>query len=134
MIDVPIYTGLKGDFRHCYFAVCPVDGAIKIGVTGYPVWARMFEIRRCGVRAQALFGLTGGNQTEAALHAHFEPIHLGGEWFAPTAELTAAIAEIQAGSFDWSAIPQRGWCITKPYQTKASLAHWGPLPSYRQAA
>lgn len=111
-----------------YFAQCSRGGPIKIGFTTMRWAGRLAEIRRDGVRAYPLALVLGTSSLELKFHAAFERHHLGGEWFEPVPELLEAIASLHGGTFDYSALPE-GWCVTKPYQTKASLAHWGPLES-----
>lgn len=108
------------------------NGYFKIGST-YNWAGRALGLRMSGVKDFDLIALIpGAYGVEAILHAHFEPHHVGGEWFRPDVRVVDAIRKIAASEFDWSQAPASGWCITKPFQTKASLAHWGPLPRYAE--
>lgn len=108
---------------------------IKIGNSAQ-IKCRLYETRRKGITQSAypILLVRGGSRLEARFHAAFEPHHLGHEWFAPAPEILEAIEAIKAGVFDWSRLPDTGWCVTRRFQTKASLAHWGPLPRFAAAA
>lgn len=117
-----------------YFARVRGLPEIKIGCTSQ-LRVRLYETRRKGINQAAypLVIVKGGQQLEARFHAMFEPYHIGHEWFEPHPVILEAIIALHAGEFDWSRLPARGWCITKPFQTVASLSHWGPLPRFEQA-
>ncbi|GLI99155.1 hypothetical protein [Sphingobium sp. BS19] len=107
------------------------NGPIKIGTSWRGGEARAIDItRRNGVEIACIAEWRTprcANSYEARFHAHFEPHHLGHEWFDPVPELLAIIDHVNAGTFRDDMIIQRGWCVTKAYQTKASIAHWGDL-------
>lgn len=110
-----------------YIARRQSTGTYKIGTTWR--WQnRAFDFRCIGIRDLELIALTRGADVELRLHAYFEPHHIGHEWF--TADIAPEVEKIRLGTFDWDALPSRGWCVTKPFQTKASLTHWGPLPRF----
>lgn len=120
--------GPTHDRMHCvYFARVGDLPEIKIGCSSNIRW-RLQELSRNGIRRAAfpLALVRGGTQLELRFHAQFEPHHIGNEWFAPAPEILEAIVALHAGVFDFDSLPKRGWCITKPFRTRASLAHWGP--------
>ena len=114
---------------YTYFARASGDGPIKIGSTLLGFRHRQGELRWQGEKPAPILIVTGQN-LELRFHAAFEPHHLGHEWFQPAPELLLAISNLHNGTFDWSTLPEHGWCVTKPFQVKASLAHWGPLPRF----
>ena len=106
---------------------------VKIGSTENWFW-REKACRNSGIRAlRAVAFISGAYGWERKLHAYLEPDHVGGEWFAPTPRVLSTITKIAANNFDPANLPE-GWCVTKPFQCKASVAHWGPLPRYAQMA
>lgn len=117
-----------------YFARVRGVPEIKIGHTSQ-LRCRLYETRRNGITQSAYAALLvwGGYQLERRFHAAFEPHHIGREWFEPHPDILETIIAIHAGEFDWSSLPDPGWCVTKPFQTQASLDHWGPLPRFAPA-
>ena len=109
-----------------YFARVNQDGPVKIGFTTMRWRGRLNEIRTPVGKPQPLLLIECGPSLELQLHALLEPHHIGREWFEPAPAIRVA-DEISGGTFDWDALPA-GWCVTKSYQTKASIAHWGALP------
>lgn len=106
----------------------------KIGST-FNWTGRALTLRMAGHKDFDTIALIpGAYGVESILHAHFEPHHVGGEWFRPDGRVVDDIHRIISGTFDWSLAPETGWCITKPFQTRASIAHWGPLPRYADLA
>lgn len=106
-------------------------GPIKIGASWRGGLARARDIS-CKLKADIhciaeWAAPTSANSFEARFHAHFEPHHLGNEWFEPVPELLTIVAAINDGTFRDDVIIPHGWCVTKHYQTKASIAHWGHL-------
>lgn len=78
-----------------YFARSGVRGPIKIGRTVYPVERRLKELQIGNPRKIELLGWCfGGADLEASLHAEFAHLHLQGEWFQSSPELTATIREL----------------------------------------
>jgi len=114
-----------------YFARCKDSGSIKVGATDNWHW-RIKNLRygKHGRDVEPLLFVRGGFGTERRLHAYFEPYHIGREWFRPSNTVLGSIELIRIGQFDWNELPEDGWAVTKPFQTKASIAHWGPLPQY----
>lgn len=114
-----------------YFIRRPSNGQIKIGAS-FNVQGRMYDLRvKCREQLELLAVYDRGNcphRNEARFHAKFEPQHVGGEWFEPTDAMLAIIDEVARGVFLSDALPDRGWCVTKSFQTKASIRHWGVLP------
>jgi hypothetical protein len=131
---IPVETPTPNLAGFTYFARMRGLPEIKIGQSWSPKH-RLIHIRRNGISKQAypLCVIKGGGW-ERRFHAAFEPYHIGNEWFEPHAVILETIIAIHAGEFDWSSLPHYGWCVTKPFQTKASLAHWGPLRDQQVAA
>ncbi len=127
VFDSPIHGP---SFGIIYFARHSLDGPIKIGYSW--MWAgRLRELRDGrGGWAKPILLIRGGGRLELMFHAQFEPHHIGKEWFAPHPEIIRTIKKIRAGRFDYNSLPS-GWCVTRPFQTKASLSHWGPLAADR---
>ena len=77
-----------------YFIRCPSNGRIKIGWTaGHPA-DRMRRIRMMSPVEVEPFGCFPGTRAdERALHLRFTEHLSHGEWFSPTDELLAIIAE-----------------------------------------
>lgn len=114
-----------------YFIRRPSDGQIKIGAS-CNVRGRLYDLSvQAGEKLELLAVYDRGvchYVTEGRFHAAFEPQHVGSEWFKPTDRLLMAISEIARGTFADDDLPKRGWCVTKSFQTKASIRHWGVLP------
>lgn len=117
---------------HVYFVQVGNEGPVKIGFTAAMWSGRISEIRTSRGKPSPLLLVRSNSGLELKLHAMLEPYHLGGEWFTPEPVLEI-IDALKVGAFDWSALPD-GWCVTKRYQTKASLRHWGELPQYGRIA
>ena len=111
-----------------YFVRCRETGDVKVGRSANPLW-RLKNIRRDGKPCdlEVLVIYWGGSGDEIKMHAYLEPDHIGSEWFSPTKRVLGTALLIANDLFDWDLLPVEGWEITKPFQTKASLAHWGPL-------
>lgn len=119
----------RGIVEYAYFAQAKDGDPIKIGKSQDPR-VRMFDLRRNGELIERLICTVKGSnfdRLEYRFHAYFEPYHMGNEWFHPVPQILDVVDEINSGTFDFGRLPERGWCITKPYQTKASIAHWGEL-------
>lgn len=77
-----------------YFVECPLNGLIKIGVTDDHPDKRLGELRRGSpVPLQPLGILRGNRVAEKAIHVRFHQSRSHGEWFRPTPDLLAFIAE-----------------------------------------
>lgn len=118
---------------YTYFGRREKDGAIKIGRT----WSPRINVRMYTLQIELKYPVEPlcmliGEHHEIKFHAMFEPHHIGNEWFEPHQDILDAVDQINAETFDLSTLPAQGWCVTKPYQTKASLAHWGPLPRFAE--
>lgn len=91
----------RQDQRSVYFLQSETGGPIKIGVAEHAT-ARLAEIQRMSPVRLRLVGLIafGGYVLERTLHAMFADARLHGEWFEPTPELLAFIAENASSSPD----------------------------------
>lgn len=82
-------------------------GPVKIGLTGN-IQSRLWRLRtieKADLCCLATF--PGCNETEGRFHALFYNAHIGGEWFTWTNEIARVVAEINAGTFDATTLPER---------------------------
>lgn len=94
MLSSEVITGRVTDDRSVYFIQADNGGLIKIGVAK-DVTARLYQIQlMCPVRLVVLATVPGGGAAlEAELHQRFADARRHGEWFEPTQDLLAFIAE-----------------------------------------
>ena len=117
---------------YTYFAICIGKPLVKIGQAS--VLYRAYDVKPTFGDQSLLLLAMKGCSFERKFHAFLEPLHDSNEWFRLERRITSVIRDLQSNTFDFSKLPNNGWCITKAYQTKASVAHWGPLAQYRIAA
>lgn len=98
-----------------------LEGPVKIGVSTMS-WLRLEELMRWSpLPLEVVATLDGGGNLELRFHAKFKHLHSHKEWFKPDPELSATIADIQAGRFDVSTLPP-GECVTQARTGKARSA------------
>lgn len=84
------------------------EGAVKIGRSDRP-HERLREANKWSpVPLEIVATLRGAPELEARLHAHLRAHHSHAEWFLPTPEVLAVLAEVSAGTFDVAALPVHG--------------------------
>lgn len=77
-----------------YFAQCGVGGPIKIGRT-CDIARRLAELQTASPHPLTLLAATrGATRLERIFHEEFRHARIHGEWFKPSADLLAFIAEI----------------------------------------
>lgn len=111
--------------KRVYF-IKPVgmDGPIKIGCSQSP------DGRRCTLETWSPFALEviaeidGGFNIERRLHHAFYASHQRREWFTPTPRLLAVIAEIQAGTFDVTSLPEIGNVVSNMWRARSPRPEW----------
>jgi hypothetical protein len=83
----------RGHKQSLYFIENEAFGLIKIGVTGLDVEQRRLALERgCGVPLRLLAVVPNGGSYEQDLHFALSNSRALGEWFRPTPELRAIIA------------------------------------------
>lgn len=92
---------------HVYFVRrADGEGPVKIGCSQGPM-TRLAQFTYWVPYPLALVAqLPGDEGLERRFHAKFLAQHTHSEWFRPSAELNAVIAEIVAGTFDPSTLPE----------------------------
>jgi hypothetical protein len=88
-----------------YF-IRPIGGGpVKIGVSRYPR-LRLYEFMTWApVPLEIAATINGPRSLEKRFHARFRHLHSHREWFRASPELDDVIDEINAGTFDTSALP-----------------------------
>ncbi len=111
--------------RRVYF-IKPIgmDGPIKIGCSQCP-GKRLSSLETwCPFPLEIVAEIPGYSTLECRFHRKFLDTHLRSEWFAASAELTATIKQINAGSFDVETLPQYGGTLAS---LKSNKAEYSPL-------
>lgn len=82
------------------------DGPIKIGTSNAPL-KRMQSLREwCPFPLEILVTVPGNGKLERQFHTRFAHLHESSEWFTAAPELVDCVAQLQAGNFDFSSLPE----------------------------
>jgi hypothetical protein len=82
------------------------EGPVKIGCSSYPD-VRLLTFENWSPVPLEIAAQTEGNFTlEKRFHNHFKHLHERGEWFRADPELSAAIEQINDGTFDVATLPE----------------------------
>lgn len=81
------------------------EGPVKIGHSEWPRTRLQTYLPWSPVELELAATLPGDRLLEGRFHAKFLADHLRHEWFAASAELTATIEAIRAGTFDIETLP-----------------------------
>ncbi len=83
-----------------------MDGPVKIGCSEWPELRLATLMSWSPFRLEVAARLPGNTDLERRFHARFMADHSHGEWFCPSAALSATISDIQDGVFDLSTLPE----------------------------
>lgn len=91
---------VTGQQQRVYFIRAKKSGMVKIGVALDPA-ERLRDLQTAAHEPLELLAtIEGGRELEQRLHRTFAASRSSGEWFHPTAELTAAILSARQRRFD----------------------------------
>lgn len=102
-----------------YFARRVSDGMIKIG-TSYNAPYRVKLLAEKHGDMVPLATARGDHRMEGRFHALLDEAHVGHEWFLPLDCVSAVIAAINAGVFDFDQMPD----VPSPARTLAAKRGW----------
>lgn len=84
------------------------NGPIKIGCSSWPE-KRLPQYMKWSPVPLEIIGVIDGSKTlEGRIHKHLWRDRLHHEWFDATPSVLEAVHQILAGTFDWSALPEKG--------------------------
>lgn len=115
---------------HVYF-IRPVgrDGPVKIGVSANPSLRLPIYMSWSPDLLELVATTPGDDKLERRFHARFAALHMHHEWFRADPELSEAIRQVQAGTFDVATLPpplpqsaRRTAAVAEGHQ-RAGLSH-----------